>query len=958
MRNTTTYPAYFTRNDYKIESDEVVEAKIAALLRAMTPTEKFSMVAGSIEPAEKGKVGNAGYQWGCPRLGIPESLLYDGPAGVTGILETTGIPQPALLGCTWDEQSAYNFGKIAAEENAASSGNYQLSPQVDTIHSPHFMRNKDMKSEDSYLVSRLSVAETKGTKDQNVIATIKHFTVANSFGSSMFDMPDVQVDEQTLHEQYLRPFEDTIKLGNALALMNSYNSVNGNYCSASKWLLKDILRDQWQFKGVLMSDWGSVHEYCLNKGLDLEMPLPAYQNADRIIKSMVKGETTMDDVDLAVRHSLYALGKIGMLSLVELDENGEVKEDLNHPLPIQCEWRFEEEVAGGMFERHEEMAREIVAKGITLLKNDGTLPLTSIDESGDTVLIGLSTKVPVAGEMQERSYGRLCRMKTAEEAFEQVTGKKVPAYIGVDYLGEVIPADALYQDAACTVLGLKRTYGVTQEDRDKAPMVAGIGGGGAALAMFAATDEDGERVRIGLGDWNSHADTPAGVIGELCCVDSTLDFSTKSKTYLNGPDGNAFHEHGNYTWSGYLKAPETGEFNLKLCSIGGPARFLINIDGEWKEIARITTRESTQWPWDNVVCTETGMAYNGNRYQLEKGKSYQIIAYAEHDVQKKDLQIQIRWIPPAKKQKDHAEAVQAAAKAKNIVFYAVNAKDNKRFEFGAGAAPEPRDIGLQPDQKALLTDVIAAKAKDARITVVVQTSNAVAVGEWCDKVNAIVTGYMAGQEEAPVMAEILTGVRNPTGKLAQTWPKTSADTPLSDTQDHFLTREYGKKIDGKNILQLTEGIFWGYRWYDRFDVEPAFCFGHGLSYTTYTYANAKVEPKGATFEVTVDVTNTGTVTGDEIVQLYLGPASDIPAYVQMAEKQLCGFTRVEGIAPGETRTVSVEVDERSLSYWDVGAVLKTRADGTRDKWHRTTGGRMLYVAASSRDIRAQLTILL
>ena len=245
---TVKYPDYFRREDLHIDEPALRDRKIQALIDAMTMEEKFSQLGGSKEPEDKGKIGNAGYQWGVPRLGIPEAVMYDGPAGITGVVETTGLPQPSLLGCTWDEDMAYEFGAVAASEAAACSGNYLLAPQVDVIRTAHFMRNKDMKAEDSYLAGRLGVAETKGCQDQGVIATIKHFAVANTFGRSLSDFPNEMVDEQTLHEQYLRTFDMAIHEGNAGSVMNSYNKVNGKYASANSELLKGVLRDQWGYK--------------------------------------------------------------------------------------------------------------------------------------------------------------------------------------------------------------------------------------------------------------------------------------------------------------------------------------------------------------------------------------------------------------------------------------------------------------------------------------------------------------------------------------------------------------------------------------------------------------------------------------------------------------------------------------------------------------------------------------
>ena len=113
---TVKYPDIFTREDLHIDEPALRDRKIQALIDAMTMEEKFSLLGGSREPDDKGKIGNAGYQWGVPRLGIPEAVMYDGPAGITGVVETTGLPQPSLLGCTWDEERAYDFGAVAASE--------------------------------------------------------------------------------------------------------------------------------------------------------------------------------------------------------------------------------------------------------------------------------------------------------------------------------------------------------------------------------------------------------------------------------------------------------------------------------------------------------------------------------------------------------------------------------------------------------------------------------------------------------------------------------------------------------------------------------------------------------------------------------------------------------------------------------------------------------------------------
>lgn len=949
MRKQTVYPAMFMREDYRVDPPEELEKKINSLIEAMTAEEKFSLLAGQQEPDQWGKIGNAGYQWGVPRLGIPEAVMYDGPAGVTGIVETTGLPQPSLLGCTWDEDMAYAFGQVAASENAACAGNYQLAPQVDTIHSPHFARNKDMKSEDSFLVARLAAAETKGIQDQHVVATVKHLSVANSMPGFFSKVSqNVIVDEQTLHETYLRPFEEAVKYADAGSIMNSYNCVNGHFSTDNREINVGILRDQWGFKGSVMSDWGSVHNFTLNRGMDIEMPSPAFNDVNRIIKNLQRGKISMDDIDCAAKHVLYGMARAGLLSLVKLDEDGKVMEDRNHPLPIRMEWRYEEAVQSGLLEKNQEIAKTILKEGTVLLKNEGVLPLKNVD---NTVLIGLGSLYPVCGEMQERGYGRLLRMKSGQEALEDVTGIKIPAYVGDDYVGEPIPPEVLFLDAECSKNGVKRTAGIRPCDWMIDRQEEGPGGMGAALNSFAVFDEDGEIVNIGFG--GSSIPNEDETSGEEIC-DANIDFTTGIRAYTNGESGRAFSS-GAWTWKTYLRAPESGLYKLKLESIGGDARFLICIDGKWKEIASATTREGTQWPWDNVTCTPTGMGVIGEEVELIKGNVYPMIVMARHTVVKKDLQVRAAWVTRSMAEKNWREAIAAASKADQVIFFAVNRGDYNPIRGMYADRSQIPDISLVENQKTLLQNVAQAMRTDAKLIVVLQTSNAIACGDIEEYADAMITSYMGGQEACTVLAEILMGKINPSGKLTQTWPKNSADTPLSDSMEHYKEREFGVPLEDEIRIQLTEGIFFGYRWYDKSKVEPLFAFGHGLSYTSYAYSNLDIQREGNCFIASFDVTNTGKVAGDEIVQLYLGKAA-VPAYVQMAEKQLAGFVRVKNLQPNETRRVCITVDERALYYWDIAWNLQSRADGTKDKWHLATGRRELIIGASSSDIRLRTFI--
>ena len=157
------FPVYFTDDCFKQETEEQIFGKVKALLAAMTVEEKAELCHGGINPPNPGQVGNGGYVLGVPRLGVPEIRMYDGPAGVTSIYETTGLPAEELLASAFSEELAYEFGAVSGSENRMISGNCQLGAEVDLVRTTHFNRTRDMMGEDPFLASELSASLSKGT---------------------------------------------------------------------------------------------------------------------------------------------------------------------------------------------------------------------------------------------------------------------------------------------------------------------------------------------------------------------------------------------------------------------------------------------------------------------------------------------------------------------------------------------------------------------------------------------------------------------------------------------------------------------------------------------------------------------------------------------------------------------------------------------------------------------------
>ena len=225
--------------------------------------------------------------------------------------------------------------------------------------------------------------------------------------------------------------------------------------------------------------------------------------------------------------------------------------------------------------------------------------------------------------------------------------------------------------------------------------------------------------------------------------------------------------------------------------------------------------------------------------------------------------------------------------------------------------------------------VIEALAEvNDNIVVVIVSGNAVEM-PWVDKVEGIVESWFLGTQAGHAIADVLLGKVNPSGKLPFTFP-----VKLEDNGAH-ATNAYSK--DNLQV-EYKEGIFVGYRWADKHDIKPLFAFGHGLSYTTFEYGQAKCRKAGKGFKVTVDVTNTGSREGKETVQLYIG---DNESSLERPVKELKGFKKVS-LAPGETAKVTFEIDEDMLKFYD--PVQKC--------WVLEEGDFTAYVGAASDDIRA------
>ncbi len=965
------FPEYFPLDAVRPEQGAALEQKILALLQALTTAEKLSFCAGGENPPVPGKIANAGYMGGVPRLGIPELRMFDGPAGTTYIKPTTCLPAQGAMACAWSPELAYDFGRVIGAENAAVSGNCQLGAQFDVVRTPHFERTKDMMGEDPVLQSALAPAVSRGMADQGVIPVGKHFAACVRSCCPAFE-PDFRVDEQTLHQIYLPPFEAAVKQGRCMALMTSYNMLNGVWASASSYLNQQVLRDMWGFQGFTITDWGANHSFSLGQGTDIEMPSPEYNSPSQILAAIENGTLDISALDNAVGHVLWAMGQAGYLSLVQLDSSGTVQQEPGRTAPIRMRCRYDD-IAGEMLRSHGKTALEICRKSAVLLKNENEfLPLQTEDYTGGktVAVIGIAAGRLISGESQERAFGDLDQMASPLAELRRLSGSPDGFLYspGIDLIGRKIPSEYLFIDEACTENGLIRTYGVSQEDGQGTNM---FGPGGAGQEYVGGnhgteTSADADETPVPAGIWQNNAGgkMEGHRLGTHCMVDLELNFTCGTigghvnGTYRNSSDGNALPYGSIYTWRGFLRAPETGEFELLLHCIGGIAGLKISLDdgSTWEIAGDTTTREGAHWGWSRIISTEEGMDICGRWFTLEKGRAYPILVYCNGKIPDKDVQLRIAWITPSMRRQHYSRALELAAFCKKVLVFV-------HRETGACASNmmEPQqelgNFGLPEEQEQLLQDILqTTKTHGNRLGVVMYCSSAFIMGTWADQAEALLDMWMPGQRGGTASAELLLGLVNPSGKTTQSFPLREQDTPLTDTREHYETRYRGHMTGKRRVrVDFTEGIFTGYRWHDREQIAPRFCFGHGLSYTVFSYADAIVQEDKGEIKVFLSVTNQGTRAGSEIVQVYVG-AAEAPGHIQMPEKQLAGFCRLENIRPGKTVRAEIPLNPRAFQYWDPKAPLTRRADGTWDKWVQPKGTRTLLIGASAEAIRLKITI--
>ncbi|OCX54871.1 glycosyl hydrolase [Mucilaginibacter sp. PPCGB 2223] len=291
-----------------------LDKKIDGIIKKMTLKEKIAMLHGnSLFSSE-----------GVKRLGIPELTYDDGPLGVRedvgrftwGPLRlktdsATFFPNGSAVAATWNPVMAYRFGVAMGQEALARKKNIMLAPAFNICRTPLCGRTYEYYSEDPFLNAQLAISSVKGIQSQNVAACVKHFAVNNQ--ETWRDSINAVVSERALREIYLPAFKASIEQGHAYTIMSAYNLINGAHCSENEFLLNKILKGEWGFKGLVMSDWGGTHSTvaAAQNGLDLEMgssgPFEKWYFADPLYDAVKAGKVSEKLIDEKVHRILWVI---------------------------------------------------------------------------------------------------------------------------------------------------------------------------------------------------------------------------------------------------------------------------------------------------------------------------------------------------------------------------------------------------------------------------------------------------------------------------------------------------------------------------------------------------------------------------------------------------------------------------------------------------------------------------
>ncbi len=796
------------------ESD--ADARADAILAKMSLEQKIDLIGGT----------DGFFIRAMPEFGVPALRMADGPMGVRNFGPATAMAAGINLAATWDPALAERVGTQIGRDARAKGVNFLLGPGLNIYRAPMNGRNFEYFGEDPYLASRIAVGYIDGVQSQGVSATAKHFMANNS----EFDRhnTDSIIDERTMREIYLPVFEAAVKDAHVGAVMDSYNFVNGVHATQNEILNSEILKKEWGFQGVLMSDWFATYDgvAAAKSGLDLEMPSGAFMNRATLIPAVRKGEVSIAVIDDKVRRILKLAVKSHWLDRDQTDP----------AIP-----RYNLEGRG--------VALDAAEEGMVLLKNNGNVLPLNRHAIKSVAVIGPDAypAVPVGG-------GSAGVRPFAAVSFLEGIANELGPTVHTFYRRGIPELSELAQDTNFSTAESGSSDGLVGE-------------------YFSTETLEG---KPNLRRTDAHVNFGAAAGADLGFAGIAYPAGAVSAR-----------------WTGYYTASSAGDYDFFVQSTGEAGGYYrLYVDGkldldDWsiaRALVDYSTLALTQGPHKIVLERHGRFGFLGSRFRfgiVHRGS----------------------YVDPA------AEKIAASADA---VVVAVG------FDPETESEGADRTFRLPPGQDELIQKMAAA---NKRVIVVITSGGAVEMNPWIDRIPALLEAWYPGQEGGTALAQIIFGGVNPSGRLPVSFERRWEDNPVHDSY-------YPEP--GSTRVVYKEGMFVGYRGYEYKNVKTRFEFGSGLSYSAFRYRSlllrpisgisgptARNLPRGSAplYEVSFDVTNTSSRAGATVAEVYVGESHpSIPSPL----KELKGFARVN-LRPGETRHVTIPLNGRAFSSYDVSA---------------------------------------
>jgi len=795
------------------------ETRAHDLVGRMTLREKAEQV-GHVAPA-------------IPRLGVPAYNWWnEGLHGVARAGIATVFPQAIGLAAMWDTNRMHEMAEVTSTEFRAkyldtlkadgSSGFYQgltvWSPNINIFRDPRWGRGQETYGEDPYLTGETAKAFIGGLQGDdpvwyNTIATSKHYAV-HSGPEQGRHQQDFHPTARDLEETYLPAFRTTVVDGKVGSLMCAYNALYDVPACASPFLMEERLRQDWGFKGYIVTDCGGAaniyredalaYETDRVKGVALgfiagmDVICGDYRNGlntepDQIVEGVENGDLPIAVLDRALVRLFTARMRLGMFNPGgTFPWSNITREDFDTP-------------------EHRAKSLEMARASMVLLKNEnGLLPLKAPPRSIAVIGPNADSFDTLVGNY----YGTPSNPVTVLDGLKaRFPDSRIVHVQGIGLIGpseSAVDSEFLCVDAACSTRGLTAEH-FDNRDLEGAPVSKGVE----------------ERPYV---QWRSD--------GRLTSI----------------------------RWSGYLQTPEAGDYIFRFATENG---YRVFVDG--KPVVE-------EWGVGDAPSILSGSI------RLEGGRTYPIRIEAWQRGQRGEQFLV--WNRPG----DNGDNAVAAARDADLVVFVggLSARiegEEMKVEAEGFLGGDRTKIDLPAPQQALLEQVVATGKP---VVLVLMNGSALAVN-WADEnVPAIVEAWYPGGEGGHAVAELIAGDFSPAGRLPVTFYRDLDDIP--GFTDYSMENRTYKYHQG----------------------EVLYPFGHGLSYTSFSYVNPRViRNDDESFTVTVDVTNTGGMESDEVVQLYLSH----PDVAGTPIRALKGFERVH-LATGETRTVSFALDDRAISTVD------------------------------------------